>query len=590
MAERLGEAVLVLRTDDTKFRKGLGKAESGAKKLDRSLQKTGRETVKLGDKFKRQGERMKAAMRGVGKKVAGVGRELRAMAIPLAALAAGALKMGFDFDEALDKIVGLVGVSKEQVDEWRKAILRLAPALGQSPKALADALFFIASAGFKGQEALDILEVSAKAAAGGLGETLVIADAVTNAMAAYSSSNLTAADATDTLVAAVQAAKVDAADLAPVLGSILPFAAQLGISFTDVMGALALLTKQSGSATQAATGLKGILSKLVKPSEQGKTALESVGLTVDDLVKMIQERGLVAALGDLRDLFGENTEAMTKVFEDVEGLLGVYQLLGTDMQIVADVQKIMNDRLGATDRALAAQAEGGALKAKQAWAALQVSIILVADVLEVAALPALDLVTRALTKFAETGPLVAEAFGNMVVAIAQALFRNLQVFARWVDGISKMVDRVVGFFVDVGKGIAGFAESIGLGGIIGQAFPKRGVGGAFGILSDPEFGKLFTGERTILSGLFGSQAQAGGLPEPTPRVLPLPVSERRPLTTPSGDQINVAVPITVNADIATGVRSVLLQLVPEISDQIVQNVRDDLRRNPAGSFVTQART
>ena len=53
---------------------------------------------------------------------------------------------------------------------------------------------------------------------------------------------------------------------------------------------------------------------------------------------------------------------------------------------------------------------------------------------------------------------------------------------------------------------------------------------------------------------------------------------------------NVTVPIVINADMAAGMRSVLLQLIPEISDQIVQDVRDDLRRNPTGPFVTQARS
>jgi TP901 family phage tail tape measure protein len=417
-------AVLELRTDDRKLTKGLKRAKADSQRLGRDLDRTGRAATRLGTTFRRAGLKMRTAFVAVGKRVKAVGLQLRNAAIPLALFGAAAVKVGFEFDEALSKIVGLVGESREQVDEWRKAILKLAPAVGKGPGELADALFFITSAGFKGAKALDILESSARAAAGGLGDTAVVADAVTNALAAYAKAGLEAGDATDTLVAAIQAAKVEASALAPQLGRILPLSAELGISFAETAGALALLTKQSGDAAQATVGLRGILSKLVKPSEQGKKALADIGLTIDDLVRSIQEQGLVAALRDLETRFKGNRELMGKVFEDIEGLLGVYVLLGTDIAVVNDVQAIMENRLGATDRAMAAQV-GGVLDARQAWAAFNVALILVGDALKGPVLVGLNLITEALTKFAETGPKIIEAFGDMMVSASDALFRVL---------------------------------------------------------------------------------------------------------------------------------------------------------------------
>lgn len=424
MAERLGVAVLELRTDDRKLTRGLKRAKGAARALDRSLDQTGRAAIALGTKFQLAASKMRTAFVAVATRVKAVGLQLRNAAIPLALFGAAAIKVTFEFDEALAKIIGLVGESREQVEEWRKSILELSPAVGKGPVELANALFFITSAGFKGQKALDILEQSAKAAAGGLGETAVVADAVTNALAAYAESGLEAGDATDTLVAAIQAAKVEASDLAPILGRILPFSSELGISFSDTAGAIAILTKQTGDAALAATGLRGILAKLVKPSEQGKIALAGVGLSVEDLTRNIQEQGLVAALRDLEKRFGGNRDLMGKVFEDIEGLLAVYTLLGTDVQVVADVMKIMEDRLGATDRAIEAQ-EGGVLDAKQAWAAFNVALILIGDVLKGPVLDGLNLITAALVKFAETGPKIVDAFGGMMVAASDALFRVL---------------------------------------------------------------------------------------------------------------------------------------------------------------------
>ncbi len=67
---------------------------------------------------------------------------------------------------------------------------------------------------------------------------------------------------------------------------------------------------------------------------------------------------------------------------------------------------------------------------------------------------------------------------------------------------------------------------------------------------------------------------------PTPEILNL---VGRAATAPgqaigSGAEINI--PIVLNADMEAGMRSVLIQMVPEISEKIIENVRDDLQRNP----------
>ena len=105
--------------------------------------------------------------------------------------------MAADYQSSMQKINGLVGISQKQVNAWSDDILELGKTLPQSPKDLADAMFFITSAGLRGKTALDALKQSAKASAAGLGETKVVADAVTSAMNAYGKKNLSAAQATD---------------------------------------------------------------------------------------------------------------------------------------------------------------------------------------------------------------------------------------------------------------------------------------------------------------------------------------------------------------------------------------------------------
>ena len=115
-----------------------------------------------------------------------------------------------DFEYSMMKIVGLVGIARSTVEEWSKSILAMGKEVGASPIALADALYYVTSSGFKTAEALYIVEESAKASAAGLGEVKDVADLVTSVMNAYGQGNITAARTLDILTAAVREGKGEA--------------------------------------------------------------------------------------------------------------------------------------------------------------------------------------------------------------------------------------------------------------------------------------------------------------------------------------------------------------------------------------------
>ena len=95
---------------------------------------------------------------------------------PIVAAGGASLKMAADFESSMSKIEGLVGVARSEVDRMKESVLDLAGPTAKAPQELADALFFVTSAGFRGADAMDVLEKSAKASAAGLGETKQVAD------------------------------------------------------------------------------------------------------------------------------------------------------------------------------------------------------------------------------------------------------------------------------------------------------------------------------------------------------------------------------------------------------------------------------
>lgn len=288
------------------------------------------------------------------------------------ALGIGTTKLANDFNRTSSQMVGLAGVGSKQVDEWKESILDLAPIVGKTPKELAEGLYFIASSGVPAAKALDALTVSAKGSTAGLGETEVVADAITSAMNAYADANLSAAQAGDVLAATVREGKGEASQIAPVLGNILPIASQLGVGFEEVGAAMASMTRLGFDAATAATNLSGVLNGILKPSQQAEDALHKIGTSSSELQSMLAEDGLLKTLQFLRDRFEGNNAVMARVFPNVRALRGVLALVGKAGADTAKVFDRMTDNTGALNHAFEA-VDDDSLALDQAWASLQAS-------------------------------------------------------------------------------------------------------------------------------------------------------------------------------------------------------------------------
>ena len=319
---------------------------------------------------------MGATMEATGRKMTAVGRSMtRNITLPVVGLGIVATKMNLDFEKAMTNIRALVGASDKQMADYREGVLELAKTVPQGPQALADALYFVTSAGFSGAEALEVLEASAKAAAAGLGDTQGVADVVTSAVNVYGAANLKAAEATDVLLATVREGKAEPEELASVLGRVIAPAEALGVSFGEVGGAVAGLTLGGLDAAEAVTGLRGTLGTLLKPSQQARDTLEDAGLSVEGLRKQVADEGLLPALQGLRDRFGDNKDALGKLFPNVRALNAFLSLTGRNAKKNADAMESVTHAVGDTEKAFATAAESDAFKVQQAWSQLRAELI-----------------------------------------------------------------------------------------------------------------------------------------------------------------------------------------------------------------------
>ena len=319
-----------------------------------------------------------AKFKQLGSSAMAVGKQMSMkMTLPLVAAGGAAFKMASDFESSMTKIQSLVGRSEEEVQGLTRSVLKLSGETARAPQELADAMFFITSAGIEGADAASVLEASAKAAAVGLGEAATIADLATSAMNAYGKENLGASDATDVMVAAVREGKLEASELAGSMGRVLPVASAMGVSFNEVGAAFAALSRTGTNAAEAATQVRGIMTSLLKPTQQAEEALTEMGLSSEGLRTQIKDEGLLSTLQTLATEFDGNAAASASVFGNVRALSGVMALMGKNVAGTEAIFASMNNTLGATDKAFAVTAETTEFKMNQAIADFKVAMIAV---------------------------------------------------------------------------------------------------------------------------------------------------------------------------------------------------------------------
>lgn len=295
--------------------------------------------------------------------------------LPIVGVGAAAVKMAGDFDGAMAKIVGLVGLSTEEVDGMKTSVLELAGETAKAPQELADGLFVLTSAGLRGQDAMDALEMSAKASAAGLGATNDIARAVSGVMNAYGSDVVDAAQATDILTATARAGNFETSQLAGSLGRVLPFAEAAEASFEDVGGAIALMTRTNGDAAQSVTNLSGLLKAFATPTKQTVTELGKLGLTSQDVRDSISRDGLVAALQMLNDKAGGNIEVLGRLVGSAEGTSAAMAILNADAETLEGTFGTTADATGMVGEAFGAVADTDAHRMRQAMVDIQTAMI-----------------------------------------------------------------------------------------------------------------------------------------------------------------------------------------------------------------------
>ena len=220
-------------------------------------------------------------------------------ATKLAGLAKSSVSVGMNFDASMSQVAATMGTTVDQIDNLTKVAKEMGSTTKFTATQAADALNYLALAGYDADKAAEVLpSVLDLAAAGGM-DLAYASDLVTDAMASLNieANKQNVDDFGNKLAMAASKANANVSQLGEAILTVGGTAANLKGGTTELTTALGLLANVGIKGAEGGTHLRNIILSLQSPTDEAAKKMQKLGLSVyDSQGKM---RGLNEILGDL---------------------------------------------------------------------------------------------------------------------------------------------------------------------------------------------------------------------------------------------------------------------------------------------------
>lgn len=414
------ELVAKIRLDSSEYDAGMqnvqNTAQNAAGNMDKSLA-TAQKNIQTG----------MLAMTGAG--VAALG-----------AFAASSVKTGAEFDSSMSQVAATMGKTMEELSNdvgtvdtafgtFSGNLREYAQYMGKntafSAKEAAEALNYMALAGYDTQTSMEMLpNVLNLAAAGGI-DLASASDMVTDAQTALGLSTEQTNTLVDQMAQTASKSNTSVAQLGDAILTIGATARNVAGGTTELNTVLGVLADNGIKGAEGGTHLRNVIVSLQTPTKAGTEALEKMGMTYDD---MYDSAGNLRSLPEIFQQISGSMEGMNQQQKDaiVGGLFNkadlasVNALLGTSADRWDELTGEIDNAAGAAQKMADTQLdnlEGDVTLFKSALESLKIEI---SDGLAPSLRKLVQFATQAIQTFNTWAPIVAglaTAFGVFAVAI-----------------------------------------------------------------------------------------------------------------------------------------------------------------------------
>ncbi len=268
-----------------------------------ALEKQANESATALQSIAAKGEKLKT----VGDNISNVGQKFLPVTAGVVGLGTAAVKTAADFDSAMSQVAAVSGATGSEFDALRDKAREMGSKTKFSASEAAEAMNYMAMAGWKTEDMLSGIEGVMNLAAASGEDLATTSDIVTDALTAFGLSAQDSGHFADILAAASSNANTNVSMMGETFKYCAPIAGALGFSAEDTAEAIGLMANSGIKGSQAGTALRTIMNNL---SGDVKICGSSIGeVTVATTNADGSMRDLSDILADCRTAFSGLSES-----------------------------------------------------------------------------------------------------------------------------------------------------------------------------------------------------------------------------------------------------------------------------------------
>lgn len=218
----------------------------------------------------------------VGDAVTDAGQKMKVVTGAITAVGAASVKTAADFEAQMSKVKAISGATGEDFEKLTDKAKEMGAKTKFSASESAEAMEYMAMAGWKTGDMLNGIEGVMNLAAASGADLATTSDIVTDALTAFGLSAADSARFADILATASSSANTDVEMMGETFKYVAPVAGALGYSAEDTATAIGLMANSGIKSSQAGTALRAILNRLVTETGDAGKAMQLLGLSLTD--------------------------------------------------------------------------------------------------------------------------------------------------------------------------------------------------------------------------------------------------------------------------------------------------------------------
>ena len=264
---------------------------------------------------------------------------LGAVTLGPAALISKMISTAGEFEQAMANVASVAGASREEMGRLTQAALKMGKTTQFKASEAADALYYLASAGFTVDQQIAALSGTLGLAAATQADLAFTSETVAAALSGFGMKAEETNRVANVFAATISKSQATIYKLSDSMRYAGPIAGSFGMSIESTSAALGILYNAGLRGEQAGTTLRGALTALANPAGQTKDALKKLGLSADqlnpalhsiaDIIETLERRGIDTATA--MQLFGteagsgmmamikQGSAALRKMEKDITG-------------------------------------------------------------------------------------------------------------------------------------------------------------------------------------------------------------------------------------------------------------------------------